>query len=64
MFASRVATFLCVSVAWVFFRVNDLGGAADRTERYCQCSSARGLLRWPELTIKGKIGARMLGRLW
>ena len=27
MFASRVATFLCVSVAWVFFRANDLGAA-------------------------------------
>jgi alginate O-acetyltransferase complex protein AlgI len=27
MFASRVATFLCVSVAWVFFRADDLGAA-------------------------------------
>ena len=25
--ASRAATFLCVSVAWVFFRANDLGAA-------------------------------------
>jgi alginate O-acetyltransferase complex protein AlgI len=27
--ASRVATFLCVSVAWLFFRADDLGAAAN-----------------------------------
>ena len=27
--ASRFATFVCVSVAWVFFRANDLNAAAD-----------------------------------
>jgi alginate O-acetyltransferase complex protein AlgI len=27
--AARVATFLCVSVAWVFFRSNDLGTASN-----------------------------------
>jgi alginate O-acetyltransferase complex protein AlgI len=29
MFASRVATFLCVSIAWVFFRSSDLAVARD-----------------------------------
>lgn len=27
--AARVVTFLCVSVAWVFFRANDLGSASN-----------------------------------
>jgi alginate O-acetyltransferase complex protein AlgI len=48
MFASRVATFLCVSVAWVFFRANDLGAAYNLL---------RGMLGMSGLTVHTRAGA-------
>jgi alginate O-acetyltransferase complex protein AlgI len=46
--AGRVATFLCVSVAWVFFRANDLGAASDML---------RGMLGMSGLTVHARAGA-------
>jgi len=55
MFASRVATFLCVSVAWVFFRANDLGAASNLL---------RGMLGMSGLTVHPLAAApqRLLAR--
>jgi alginate O-acetyltransferase complex protein AlgI len=46
--ASRAATFLCVSVAWVFFRANDLGAASNLL---------RGILGLSGLTVHPRAGA-------
>jgi alginate O-acetyltransferase complex protein AlgI len=48
MFASRVATFLCVSVAWVFFRAANLGAAS---------TLLRGMLGLSGLTVHTQAGA-------
>jgi len=48
MIASRVATFLCVSVAWVFFRANDLGTAHNLL---------RGMFGMSGLTVHTRAGA-------
>ena len=48
MFASRAATFLCVSVAWVLFRANDLGAANNML---------RGMLGLSGLTVHARAGA-------
>jgi alginate O-acetyltransferase complex protein AlgI len=48
MFASRFATFLCVSVAWVFFRSNDLHAASN---------VLRGMLGMSGLTVHTRAGA-------
>jgi alginate O-acetyltransferase complex protein AlgI len=55
MFAGRVATFLCVSVAWVFFRAADLGAASNLL---------RGMLGFSGLTVHSLAGAtpRLLAR--
>jgi D-alanyl-lipoteichoic acid acyltransferase DltB (MBOAT superfamily) len=47
MLAGRVATFLCVSVAWVFFRADDLGAASDLL---------RGMLGLSGLTVHPRAG--------
>jgi D-alanyl-lipoteichoic acid acyltransferase DltB (MBOAT superfamily) len=46
--ASRFATFLCVSVAWVFFRSADLGAARNML---------RGMLGMSGLTVQAHAGA-------
>lgn len=48
MISSRVATFLCVSVAWVFFRANDLGAALNLL---------RGMFGMSGLTVQTRTGA-------
>ncbi|HEX3912608.1 MAG TPA: MBOAT family O-acyltransferase [Steroidobacteraceae bacterium] len=48
MFASRIATFLCVSIAWVLFRANDLGAAYNLL---------RGMLGMSGLTLHTREGA-------
>jgi alginate O-acetyltransferase complex protein AlgI len=55
MLASRVATFLCVSVAWVFFRAADLGAASN---------VLRGMLGFNGLTVQplAAAGPRLLAR--
>jgi D-alanyl-lipoteichoic acid acyltransferase DltB (MBOAT superfamily) len=55
MFASRVATFLCVSVAWVFFRADNLSAASNLL---------RGMLGMSGLTVHPHAGStqRLLAR--
>jgi alginate O-acetyltransferase complex protein AlgI len=48
MLASRVATFLCVSVAWVFFRADDLGATYNLL---------RGMLGMSGLAVHTRAGA-------
>jgi alginate O-acetyltransferase complex protein AlgI len=48
LFASRAATFLCVSIAWVFFRSNDLGASRNML---------RGLIGLSGLTVQAHAGA-------
>ena len=56
-FASRVATFLCVSVAWVFFRANDLGAASNLLRGMLGMS---GLMVHPQATAPQRLLARSL----